>query len=132
MRAVDQFADVHELSQPDAALRVMTLCVMAMATHVPDHLRPALQAAVERWYVGTSAATIWEPFRIACWQYLDEKNGNSTTIADRTDIAVRALICVLGRDLDTDCDMTMDFFGSLLGKTGLDAVDLAGLDPEHS
>ena len=110
----------------------MTLCVMAMAAHVPDNLRPALQVAVSRWYVGASVATPWEPFRIACWSYLDQSNGDSVTIVDQTDIAVRALICVLDEELTVDdYDMTTDFFGNLLGDTDLDAVALAGLVPER-
>lgn len=131
IKAVDWFAELHQVPESDAALRVMVLCVMAMAADVPTELRPALQAAVGRWYVGTAAVAPWEPFRLACWQHLDDKNGNSTTIADRTDTAVRALICVLGDELSADdYDMTLDFFGSLMGKSGLDAVALVGLKGE--
>ena len=36
-----------------------------------------------------------EEYRVACWQFLDTKNGNSTTIADREDQAVRLVIGLL-------------------------------------
>ncbi|GAB4062458.1 hypothetical protein GCM10028777_02250 [Angustibacter speluncae] len=103
------------------ALRfVMCIAVMTMARHIPPPLRPALLRGCARWYADVEDADSLESDRVLCWHYLDAKNGNSTTINDATDVAVRVLIGVLWDECDEEdvdhFDMGFDFFAGLLAR----------------
>lgn len=103
-----------------AALKVMTLGVMAMARELPESLRYALALACERWYAGATDAASLQAASVDCWDFLEAKHGTSTVIADRTDAAVRALICVLWDEVPgvDEVDMTLEFFAPLAGRFG--------------
>ena len=113
------------LTEPQAAMLTIVLEVLALAGHVPTELRRTVVAAATRWYLGVSGGEALEPMRVACWQYLERRHGNSTTVTDLTDLSVRGLICVLYDDEPTleDIEMTFDYFGALIdrfeGKAGL-------------
>ena len=76
-------------------MTVMTFGVMAMAREVPHSLRAGLVAGCARWFAGMQPERSLTRYRVECWKFLDAKHGNSTTVADREDMAVRALICIL-------------------------------------
>jgi hypothetical protein len=111
-RSIKRHTSTHGIEPGEAAMVVMTVSVMAVAHALPDHLEPALLLACRRWCLLDPEAGPLEPSRIEGWEYLDSKYGNSTTIADPTDRAVRALICVLHDDQPSDDDLsdTLDFF----------------------
>jgi hypothetical protein len=53
--------------------------------------------------------------KITCWTYLDEKHGNSTTIADPEDRVLRALLCVLEPESDSaDMSDGVEWFAAML------------------
>ena len=112
---VEQVAATSNCDSADASMQVMCIRTLEMTKAVPPGLRPALVDSASRWLVGNETPSL-EPARVACWQFLEGKNGNSTTINDREDVAVRALICVLCDEPDDDLDMSIDFFESLLTK----------------
>jgi len=62
----------------------------------PRQAEVPLAAATGIWCRGLVARL--DDHRVAVWQYLDDKNGNSTTVADYEDHFLRALICVLWDD----------------------------------
>jgi hypothetical protein len=62
---------------------------------LPPIGRTALDAARRCWIDQVDDPRQLEEHRVACWQFLDTKNGNSTTIADREDQAVRLVIGLL-------------------------------------
>ena len=96
LQEVELVAAVEHIATDEAAYLVMMLHVMAMARHIPPELRTALASAVVMHFDPGSDDRPVEPYRGQCWEYLDRKNGTSTAIGDRTDVAVRALICSCG------------------------------------
>jgi hypothetical protein len=98
----------------------MTVGVMAMAMSIPESLRPAVVEAASRWFAGRGEAGSLEPARVACWRFLEAKNGDSTTVADRTHIAVRSLICLLCDQPDEGADLETgwEFFAQLAQRFG--------------
>jgi hypothetical protein len=63
----------------------------------------------------------------ACWTYLESKNGNSTTIADREDQATRLLICCLHPDRDdwpVNADLWLGFALEMVAKLGIDQSEV--------
>lgn len=105
--------------EPTAAMQVMTVGVMAMAREVPASLRGALVDAGTRWLTDRSSPSL-EAARVAAWQFLDAKNGSSVPVADREDMAVRALICVLWDEPDPggDLEMSLDFYAGIAQRFG--------------
>ena len=118
--AVTRLAAARGVSDGTAAMFLMTLGVMAMAGHIPEPLRPAVVEASARWFAALEGPGLLEPARVACWKYLESKNGNSTAISDKTDIAVRGLICVLWDEADEgdDLETGLEFFAQLVDKYG--------------
>lgn len=86
-------------------MQIMTLKTIAMAKDLPDELREDLAAAARRWLTSESPLLSMEVARVAAWRFLEAKNSGSTTSMERTDVAVRALICVLWDEADEDGDM---------------------------
>lgn len=118
--AVLRTAAVEAIPVPTAAMRTMTFGTMAMARDLPPVLRPALMAAMERWLVGAGEGPELTNHRVAAWEFTNAKNGNSTSINDTTDIAVRALICILWDEALVDDQYwdTLEFFSSLAERYG--------------
>ena len=121
---VRRVAAEQGVTEGPAAMWLMTVAAMAMAADIPVTLRSAMAAGVSRWYAGDVGQASLESARVACWQFLDAKNGNSTTIDDRVDVAVRTLICVLwdAADEGSELAMGLDFFVGLVNRHG-------GLEP---
>jgi hypothetical protein len=115
-RDADAVTTTEGISSTAAAMWVMVVQALAMAAHVPIELRQALVAASARWYTRDCDPPRLEEWRVASWRFLQAKHGNSTTVIDLSDVAVRALICVLWDDEPSgeDADMSLDYLGSLL------------------
>lgn len=62
---------------------------------MPAVATDALGAADRHWRLGVGTADDLTAARVACWQHLDAKNGNSTTIDGLGDYLTRAAICLL-------------------------------------
>lgn len=77
----------------ESAMRVMTALVTSMADDLPPSLHGALLAAVNRWVDPTEPLLPLQHWRLSGWQFLDAR-GTSLFPRDRSDLAVRALICV--------------------------------------
>lgn len=105
------------VDQGVALTQVMVLGLVAMVDDLPEQLAQAYESARRRW-MDTDLSVVLEGWRVSAWNYLDEKNGNSTTIDDAEDIAVRALICVLWDDAvgPDEYGMTVDFFAHLTSR----------------
>lgn len=103
-----------------AAMQTMTLGVMAMAEDLPANLKEQLVAAERRWLAPVDPLPVLTAGRVAAWQFLGAKNADSTTIEDRVDIAVRALICVLWDEADEGSEMEdgLEFFAQLAERYG--------------
>lgn len=120
-REVDRLAATEGLATPAAAMWMIVVSAMAMASKLPESLRGALAQACLRWF---SSPTLGEASlhqaAAHCWTYLETKHGNSTSIVDREDVAIRTLLCALVDDLpDMDeLDMTIDFLVSMLDRFG--------------
>lgn len=113
-------ANRDAVSEGTAAMAVMMLATMAMAGEIPAELRPALADAQERWISGRIPARTLEVWRVECWKFLESKNGNSTAVVDREDLAIRALICLLWDEADEggDLDLGLEYFSWIAGQFG--------------
>lgn len=114
--ATDAVALSNGISEPSAAMWVMTVEIMKLAESLPHELRQALVDVCQHWYVPSQATASLEAWRVRCWQFLEAKNGNSSSVVDRSDVAVRGLICVLWDSEPSfeDVDPTLEYLGSLL------------------
>jgi hypothetical protein len=97
---VDAFADQLSLNSSDPAnyerlMKALTAVVGLVATDLPPVGLEGLDAARRRWVEAEVPGTYLLEHRVACWHYLDAKHGDSTTIDDRQDHAVRAVIALL-------------------------------------
>lgn len=99
------------LADRRTVMRVMTRWIGLARADLPTVGLTALSVAEEHW-VKDIPSDLLES-RVACWRYLDAKNGNSTTIGDREDHAMRALICVLFDD-EEDLGDRMGFAQAML------------------
>jgi hypothetical protein len=112
-----------------AAMYTMTVGVMAMAAAVPDPLKVAAIDAGARWFAGLGEGESFERARVACWKFLEDRNGSSSVVVDRTDIAVRGLICVLWDQPPEPADLetTLEYFAELADRFG-GLEDALGID----
>ena len=71
-----------------------------------------------RWFAPSPVDRPLAGLAAECWSYLEAKNGNSTTVADREDVAVRTLLCVLWDEVPDaeELDSTLDYFVSLVDQ----------------
>jgi len=104
-------------------MHALLACLELIREELPAIGRSGLVVAQEYWTGNGRATSDLDDARVGCWQYLDAKNGDSTTIRDREDHAVRALICVLGNKPEQASDHfdTLVFFFEML-----DALDECG------
>ncbi|WP_426344819.1 hypothetical protein ACN9MU_15265 [Pseudoduganella sp. R-32] len=75
--------------------RLMCRCMQLVSEYLPPVGGDALQQATRFWLDQSLDGTSLEDARISCWRYLNSKHGNSTSIDDKEDAAMRALLCVL-------------------------------------
>jgi hypothetical protein len=105
------------------AQRVTTRWVSLVRHLLPPIGLEALDAASRRWLRGHTQPL--EPLRVAVWTFLDAKHGNSTTIADDEDRAMRALLCCLYDEPDPNqLDTTLLFALDMLSATGISETQL--------
>lgn len=117
--AVRRRAAVEGIPLTTASMRTITLCAMAMASDLPREFRPALLAGAQRWLLDEGSSVPLEPYRVAAWLFLKEKNGTTITINDRVDLAMRALIGILWDEEDEeDLGDSWDFLAHLATKYG--------------
>ncbi len=86
-------------------------------SEMPPVAADALEVADRYWRRGLATADELDAARVACWKYLDAKNGNSTTIDGLGDHLTRAVICVLyppSPDGPNDLGDTADWFRAML------------------
>jgi hypothetical protein len=62
---------------------------------LPAELQPRLIQINAAWDADSADAALLRSAKLECWAYLKAKHGNSTTIADKEDRAVRAMLCLL-------------------------------------
>lgn len=117
--AIDRVATEEGLAFGAAAMDVMVTVALAMGSALPRELRGVLVAASSRWFGGRRD----EGVRLAllaqdCWSFLEAKHGNSTTVVDREDVAVRTLLCVLWDEApeSEEFEMTVDYFVSMVDR----------------
>lgn len=129
-------AAAFQMTPGTAAMQTMTLGVSAMAPDLPRQLLGELVAAEGRWLTHAVCVPGLENARVAAWRFLEAKNGNSTMIRDRVDLAVRALICVLWDYPDEGVELEdgLEFFAQLAERYGgLErALGLSGPEVEGS
>lgn len=61
---------------------------------LPSHLRPTVDALVVDWTNGIPDHATLALAKAALWAFLEAKHGDTTTIADGEDRAVRAALCL--------------------------------------
>lgn len=126
---VKAYEDDHSVSEGQALRAVTSFAALAMCSFLPESLRPGLLAAAATAFGSPTDQASLEPIRVATWQFLDERNGNSTTIADATDRAGRLLISIAwDQDIpDRDIADTYDFVLKLINdQPGLSSVLRSG------
>jgi hypothetical protein len=82
-------------------LRFMCRCLPLTQEFLPETGRKALNLATAFWLRGQGQAESLLTARIDCWNYLDSKH-RSTDILDREDAAMRAVMCVLYAEPESD------------------------------
>jgi len=118
-KEIDRLVAAEDLTVAAAAMFLMVNAAMAMASALPPGLRGALVTASSRWFAEPSP--VGHPLAglaAECWSYLEAKNGNSITVTDREDIAVRTLLCVLWDEAPDaeELNSTLDYFVSLVDQ----------------
>ncbi len=101
-------------------MRTLTACAELICSDLPQLGRSALALARRYWTSDDGVPRVLLEARVQCWEYLDVKNGDSTTIADREDHAMRALICCLYGETQEpgDCFDSVSFFFEMLNGLG--------------
>lgn len=82
-------------------MRFMCRCLLLAQEFLPDTGRNALSSATAFWLSGQGQAEDLLTARIDCWNYLDSKH-RSIDILDREDAALRAAMCVLYAEPESD------------------------------
>lgn len=103
------------------ASRVKTRWVSLVRCLLPPVGLVALDAASRHWLQGQPESL--EPFRVAVWSYLDTKHGNSTSISDDEDRAMRVLIGCLFNEPDPN-NLDLDWAVDMLSAAGVSEAQL--------
>lgn len=82
-------------------MRFMCRCLLLAQEFLPKTGRNALSSATAFWLSGQGQAEDLLTARIDCWNYLDSKH-RSIDILDREDAAMRAVMCVLYSEPESD------------------------------
>ncbi|WP_223619782.1 hypothetical protein [Lysobacter sp. ESA13C] len=100
-------------------MRFMCRCLLLAHEFLPEIGRNALNLATAFWLSGEGQAEDLLTARIACWNYLDSKH-RSTDIQDREDAAMRAVICVLYAEPESDdfSVETVHWFADMFDRLG--------------
>lgn len=118
---IERLGVTEGLDASAAAMWLAAVSAMAKASALPRALRASLISACSRWFgEPTGAHPPLRQLAADCWAYLETKHGNSSSIVDREDIAIRTLLCVLDDEppAAADLDMTIDFLVSMLDRFG--------------
>lgn len=75
-----------------AMIRICSLLVERGG--LPSHLLPTVDALVLAWGNGIPDDTTLARAKTVLWEFLEAKHGDTTTIADGEDRAVRAALCL--------------------------------------
>lgn len=73
----------------------MTQALRPRLQGLPNVAAEALEVAEGYWQQSDGAPEDLVSARVACWEYLDAKNGSSAVVEDQEDHLVRAVICIL-------------------------------------
>jgi len=109
-------------------MRFMCRCLSLVQHVLPETGRKAFNFATSFWLEGDGAAVGLLAARIECWSYLDAK-GRSTDINDVEDAAMRALICVLYAEPESE-DFSADtvrWFANMFDQLGQFSEEAAQL-----
>jgi hypothetical protein len=63
--------------------------------HLPPELHSRLIEVNAAWEEGNADKELLMSVKLECWAYLQAKSGNSTTVADKEDRAIRAMLCLV-------------------------------------
>ena len=114
---VTQHSNAHEAHL--ILMRFMCRCLSLVQQALPATGRKAFSLATSFWLEGEGTAEGLLSARIECWSYLDAK-GRSTEINDVEDAAMRALICVLYAEPESE-DFSADtvrWFANMFDQLG--------------
>jgi len=105
-------------------MRFMCRCLMIIRPLLPEVGRTALDLAGGFWLEGKGQATDLLAARVNCWNYLDTKH-RSVEIKDREDAALRAVICVLYVEPESEdfSVETVRWFATLFDRLGNYSVE---------
>jgi hypothetical protein len=74
---------------------------------LPRDLQARLIQVNASWNAGSADDELLRSVKLECWAYLKAKHGNSTTVADQEDRAIRAMLALVepAGDAEAACDM---------------------------
>jgi len=100
-------------------MRFMCRCLMLVPEFLPEVGQKALDLAKMFWLEGKGQAEALLVARVDCWNYLDAKH-RSSEIKDQEDAALRAVICVLYAEPESDdfSTETVRWFAVLFDRLG--------------
>lgn len=100
-------------------MRFMCRCLMMIRHLLPEVGQKALDFAKVFWLEGKGEAADLLAARVDCWNYLDGKH-RSTEIEDQEDAVLRAVICVLYVEPETEdfSPETVRWFATLFDRLG--------------
>lgn len=100
-------------------MRFMCRCLMLVHQLLPEVGRSALDVAKAFWLEGRGKAEALLGARVECWRYLDAKS-SSTDIKDQEDAVMRAVICVLFTEPESEdfYPETVRWFANMFDRLG--------------
>jgi len=100
-------------------MRLICSCLPALSILLPDIALNACRVAEEYWISGVGGGQKLDATREQCWNYLD-RNHSSTSLTSPTVVAIRAVICALYPEAESEDfdDETLRWFVMLLNKLG--------------
>lgn len=109
-------------------MRFMCQCLLLVQQFLPEAGRDALDLATAFWLEGKGRAEDLLAARVSCWSYLDAR-GRSTDIRDQEDAAMRAVICVLYAEPESDefSAETVRWFAGMFDRLGDHSREVAQL-----
>lgn len=114
---VAERSDVRE--EHAILMRFMCRCLALVEQFLPEVGRNALYTARTFWLEGKGQAEDLLAAGVDCWKYLDAK-GRGVEIQDQEDAAMRAVLCVLRAEPESD-DFPADavrWFASMFDRLG--------------